>query len=40
VLPFQCDAQVITAQYTGTHGAREFRLWHTTRGSLEVLIAL
>ena len=40
VLPFQCEDQVIHARYSGTHGAREFRLWHTTRGTLEVLIAL
>jgi phosphopantetheinyl transferase len=38
--PFQCDDSTIHAHYNGVHGKREFKLWHTTRGALEVVIAV
>ncbi len=38
--PFQCDDSTIHAHYNGVHGTREFKLSHTTRGSLEVVIAV
>lgn len=40
VLPFRCDDSLLEARYCGNHGVRSFRLWHTTRGSLEIVIAL
>lgn len=40
VLPFQCNDPFVIARYTGTHGQRDFRLWHTTREGLEVVIAV
>ena len=40
VLPFECNASIIDASYKGGHGERNFRLWHSTRGTLEVVVAL
>jgi 4'-phosphopantetheinyl transferase len=40
ILPFECDAPIINARYQGGHGERNFRLWHSTRGTLEVVIAI
>ena len=40
ILPFECDASIIDARYKGGHGERNFRLWHSTRGTLEVVIAI
>jgi phosphopantetheinyl transferase (holo-ACP synthase) len=40
VLPFHCDDEMLEARYMGHHGERMFRLWHSTRGSMEIMIAL
>jgi phosphopantetheinyl transferase len=40
VSPFDCDDMVLDARYAGVHGERSFRLWHTTRGKLEIVVAL
>jgi len=40
VLPFQCGDTTIKAHYNGVHGTREFNLWHTTHGMVEVVIAV
>jgi 4'-phosphopantetheinyl transferase EntD len=40
VSPFDCDDSILEARYCGTHGERTFRLWHATRGKLEIVVAL
>ena len=40
ILPFECDASIIDACYKGGHGERNFRLWHSAHGTLEVVIAI
>lgn len=40
VLPFQCDDAEVRARYSGVHGTREFRLWHTTIDYLEIVVAI
>jgi len=40
ILPFECDASIIDARYKGGHGERNFRLWHSAHGTLEVVIAI
>jgi phosphopantetheinyl transferase len=40
VMPFQCDDPVLDAKYSGIYGERNFKLWHATRGELEIVIAM
>jgi 4'-phosphopantetheinyl transferase len=40
VQPFRCEDAQLEARYCGVHGERTFSLWHTTRGTLEVVIAI
>jgi len=40
VLPFRCDDMHLVARYSGVHGAREFRLWHTAISGMEIVVAI
>jgi phosphopantetheinyl transferase len=40
IMPFACSDELIRAAYSGVHGVRQFDLWHTTRESLEIVVAL
>ena len=40
VLPFRCDDMHVVARYSGVHGAREFRLWHTATSGMEIVVAI